>query len=386
MSEERTAVPYWRLSSFYFFYFGALGVLLPYWAVLLKHRGFNAIEIGELMALLVATKIVAPNIWGWIADHAGLHMPIIRAASLLTVVGFVGVFFAEGFWAMAAVMALFSFFWNAALPQFEVVTLNHLGAADHRYGVVRLWGSVGCIITVLSVGVLLDGYGPWILPWAVLASFLGIWLSSLVTPDVRILESHEDHGSLWGVIRGPQVLALFAVVFLLQASHGPYYTFYTLYLEDHGYNAGVIGSFWALGVVAEIGVFLVMSRWLGRFGPYRLMLIALALTVLRWMVIAWFPGSFGLMVFAQLLHAASFGIGHAVAIHWVHRFFRKSHQARGQALYSSVSFGAGGAVGSLFSGYFWDSLGPGWTYTLAAGIALTALGIAWLGLREGRGA
>ena len=41
------------------------------------------------------------------------------------------------------------------------------------------------------------------------------------------------------------------VVFLLQVSHGPYYVFYTLYLEDHGYRAGVIGSLWALGVATK---------------------------------------------------------------------------------------------------------------------------------------
>ena len=384
MSADRAAVPYWRLSSFYFFYFGALGTLLPYWAVLLNDRGFSAVEIGELMALLMGTKIVAPNVWSWVADRTGLHMPIIRAAALLTVVAFIGVFFVEGFWAMAAVMALFSFFWNAALPQFEVVTLNHLGEVHHRYGIVRLWGSVGFIVAVLAVGVLLDGYGSGVLPWAVTALFLGIWLSSLATPDGRASASHEDHGSLWSVLRGPQVLALFAVVFLLQVSHGPYYTFYTLYLEDHDYSGGVIGSFWALGVAAEIGVFLVMGRWLGRFGPYPLTLIALALTALRWLVIAWFPGSFELMLFAQLLHAASFGIGHAVAIHWVHQYFRRPHQAHGQALYNSLSFGAGGALGNLFSGYCWDAFGPGWTYTLAAGVALAALGIAWLGLRERR--
>ena len=43
-------MPYWRLSSFYLFYFAALGALLPYWGPYLKARGFGAAEIGALMA------------------------------------------------------------------------------------------------------------------------------------------------------------------------------------------------------------------------------------------------------------------------------------------------------------------------------------------------
>ena len=382
MNADRAVVPYARLSLFYFFYFGVLGALLPYWAVLLNHRGFSAAEIGELMALLLGTKIIAPNLWGWIADHTGLHMPIVRAASFLALFGFLGVFWAQGFWTMAAVMAFYGFFWNAALPQFEAVTLNHLGVAHHRYSVVRLWGSVGFIASVASVGLLLEVYGPEALPWAMTGLFLGIGLSSLSVPDGPRAEAHQEHGPLWGVIRRPQVLALLVVVFLLQASHGPYYTFYTLYLDGHGYGAQMIGTLWALGVAAEIGVFLAMDRFMGRYGPYRLMAATLGLTALRWALIAEFPNSPALLLAAQLLHAASFGIGHAVAIHWIHRFFRGSHQARGQALYSSVSFGAGGAAGNLFSGYLWDAAGPGPTYLLAAGVALAALAVAWLGLRE----
>ena len=59
-------MPYWRLSGFYLFYFATLGALVPYWSLYLKGLGFSAVEIGELVAILMATKIVAPNIWGWI--------------------------------------------------------------------------------------------------------------------------------------------------------------------------------------------------------------------------------------------------------------------------------------------------------------------------------
>ena len=79
-------VPYWRLSAFYLFYFATLGALVPYWGLYLKSLGFSAAEIGELLAILMATKFVAPNVWGWIADHRGRRMAIVRLASVIAAV------------------------------------------------------------------------------------------------------------------------------------------------------------------------------------------------------------------------------------------------------------------------------------------------------------
>ena len=123
---------YWRLSGFYFFYFASLGALIPYWGLYLKSLGFGVVEIGELVAIIMATKIIAPNIWGWIADHTGRRMRIVRIACLLATLSFAGVFIGHGYWLLVLVMSLFSFFWNAALPQFEATTLNHLGTETHR--------------------------------------------------------------------------------------------------------------------------------------------------------------------------------------------------------------------------------------------------------------
>ena len=137
-----------------------------------------------------------------------------------------------------------------------------------------------------------------------------------------------------------------------------------------------------MGVAAEIAAFLVMGRWLHRYGPFRLIQVTLILASLRWVIIALFADVFPMLFLAQLLHAASFGMGHVVAIHWVHRLFRGPHQVRGQALYSSMSFGAGSALGILGSGYLWESYGSVSTYLLAAAVAAAALLIARVGLRR----
>ncbi|HHO68979.1 MAG TPA: MFS transporter, partial [Gammaproteobacteria bacterium] len=341
---------YWRLSGFYFFYFAALGALIPYWGLYLRDLGFGAAEIGELVAIIIATKIIAPNVWGWIADHSGRRMAVVRIGCLLAVLAFAGIFLGHGYGWLALVMSLFSFFWNAALPQFEAVTLNHLGDDTHRYSSIRLWGSIGFIVAVVALGALFDRAGTGWLP-AVLVLLLGaIWLSSLLVPEATAAPPPSDHEPLRRVLAKPAVVSLLLVCFLLQASHGPYYTFYSLYLSAHGYSETAIGQLWALGVVAEIGVFLRMHQWLPRFGARRLLLAATALTALRWLLTAWLVDQAWVMVAAQTLHAASYGVYHAVAIFLVHGLFTGPNQGRGQALYSSLSFGAGGAAGSLAAG------------------------------------
>jgi PPP family 3-phenylpropionic acid transporter len=373
---------YWRLSGFYLFYFATLGALVPYWSLYLSWLNFNVTQIGQLTAILMATRIVAPYVWGWIVDHSGRRMTVVRMASLLAALTFAGVFAGSGFWWLALVIAAFNFFWNASLPQLEATTLNHLGSATGHYSRIRLWGSVGFIVTAAGLGPVLDRYGPGLLPPVLLALFTAIWLSTLAVPESITGVPAQKQESLRSVIRRPVVLALFSVCFLMQASHGPYYTFFTIYLENFGYSRTLIGQLWGLGVVAEIGVFLFMPRWLPRFGARPLLLAAAGLTTLRWLLIAAFPGYPGIIAMAQTLHAASFGLYHAVSIYLVHRLFTGSHQGRGQALYTSLSFGAGGAVGSLVSGYLWRGVGPEAMYLLAAAASFTALIVAYRGVRE----
>jgi PPP family 3-phenylpropionic acid transporter len=373
---------YWRLSGFYFFYFASLGALIPYWGLYLKSLQFSVVEIGELVAIMMATKLVAPNVWGWIADHTGQRMNIVRIACLLSVVTFTGVFLVRGYWSMALVMSLFSFFWNAALPQFEATTLNHLGADTHRYSSIRLWGSIGFIIAVTLLGALFERTGTGGLPAILLGLFAGIWLSSLLVPEKASGHLPLDHSPLRQVLKRPAVISLLLVCFLIQASHGPYYTFYSIYLSTHGYSESLIGQLWALGVIAEIVVFLRMHRWLPRFGARPLMLAATLLAALRWLLLAGFVDELWVMALAQTLHAASFGLYHAVSIHLVHELFRGRHQGRGQALYSSLSFGAGGAVGSVLAGYLWVGIGAEWMYVAAALTALAASWITWRGVRD----
>lgn len=371
-------LPYWRLSSFYFFYFATLGGFLPYWSLYLKHINFNSLEIGELSALMMATKIVAPNLWGWIADRTGKSLRMIRFASFFAAVLFVGYFFKDSYIWVAIITVSFSFFWNASLPQFEAATLFHLKKQAHRYSYVRLWGSIGFIVSVITIGWFIEVFNIDYLPELIFGSLVMIWLVSLVTPEVPSAFRGGTGSRLFQIIKQPEIIAFFVVFLLIQIAHGPYYVFYSIYLNQFNYTPATIGFLWALGVCAEVILFVFMKWILASVSLRTLLLISVLLSICRWLIIAFFVESFSLMVFSQILHAATFGSSHIVAIHLVHNYFGSHHQGKGQALYSSLSFGLGGMIGSLYSGYFWDLYGSSVVYSMAAGLCFVAYIIAYI--------
>lgn len=366
-------MPYWRLSGFYFFYFAALGTLIPYWGLYLQSIGFSALQIGNLMALLMISRIVAPNIWGWIADHRDQRMSVVRWAALLSFFSYLGVFFGTGFWWLATVMMCFSFFWNASLPQLEAATMTHLDGKASAYARVRLWGSVGFILAVISLGLLFDSHSTgWLLP--IMSLFLfGVFLFSLTIPEAGVSQQDDHRIPFLKVLFRPEVFAFLFACLLMQASHGPYYTFYSIYLSEYNYSKSLIGGLWAFGVFCEIGVFLLLHRLQTVISLKAIMIVSSALAALRWCLIGSFPEQLAILILAQALHAATFGAYHAAAVEMVHGFFKGRHQIRGQAIYGSISFGIGGAIGSFYSGLSWSSLGAATTYYIAAGLAVIAL-------------
>ncbi len=370
-------MPYIRLSGFYLFYFALLGTLLPYWTLYLQSLELGAATIGWLMGILHVSRVLAPNLWGWLADKTGRRVAIVRLGALASWVCFLAIFWQSEAVGIALVMVLFSFFWNAVLPQFEVITLGYLGDNRAQYSRIRLWGSVGFILAVVLIGWLLDWISIQYLPLIVLGLMVLIWLSTLlIDPRADTLTRGEwGAGSLMPILRQPQVIVFFLVSFLVQLSHGPYYTFYSVMMQGLGYDRVEIGLLWALGVIAEVVLFAVMPSLLVRFSMRRIMLVSLGLCVVRWSLTAWLPEQLWVMLLAQCLHAATFGSLHAVGIALVQHYFSPSTQGRGQALFSSVGFGAGGALGAVVAGQLWSDWGVV-TFALAAGVSVLAIVLA----------
>ena len=360
-------LPYWRLSGFYFAYFALLGGVAPFLSLYFESLGFSPARIGELVAIPMLMRCIAPNLWGWLGDATGQRLLIVRVGALLTALCFAGIFWRQDYWWLAAIMALHSFFWHAVLPQFEAITLAHLGSQSARYSQLRLWGSVGFILTVVLLGLLLQRAGMAVYPMAMFSIMLLIAVCSTLVPQPpRQPASAAVAGDGFVQrLRQPGVPAFFVAVALMQLSHGPYYTFLSIHLEALGYSRGLIGMLWALGVLAEIVLFMFMHRLLAWISLRQLLVVSFALAALRWLLLGKLAEEMLVLVFAQLLHAATFGAFHVASIHLVQQRFGERYQGQGQALYATLA-GIGGALGALCSGYAWAGMGPTLTFAAAA--------------------
>jgi PPP family 3-phenylpropionic acid transporter len=372
-----------RLAAYYFAYFAYAGALVPYFALWLAAQQFAPAQIALVLAMPQLARVFAPAWWGWLADEWGARCPGARRAIVVfsacaVLAGFLALYAVETFAGVAAVMLAMSVLAAGALPLVEAIALSTLGVTTGRYGPVRLWGSVGFILTVLGVGAWLDSHSPHtVLDIVVLLAALTV-VVSLVVPSPGGAPHARVPARLAAVLRRPEVGALLGAGFCMTVAHGAMYAFYSIYLEAEGYSKTTIGGLWTLGVVAEVLLFLRLPQLLRRFSLRALLLASFACAVLRFSAIGWGVGSLAVLGVAQLLHAATFGAYHSASVAAVHRMFAGALEARGQALLASLSYGLGGAAGTLLAGWTWEALGPAPSFAVSA--AFAALGgwlVAW---------
>lgn len=364
-----------RLGGFYFFYYSIVGTFMPYWNLYLQDQGFNYQEIGVLSSIAIVTRFFAPLVWGWVADKSGKRMLLVRLATWMESCIWLAIFIVPNtFQSIALLMLIFSFFQNAILAQFEGVTLFWLGDQKAKlYGKIRKWGSVGFIVGVFVIGALLEIVPISMLPilLLIIASLAFIWSFTIREPD-GAPTSQKKLEPLLPVLRRPTVAAFFTIEFILLFSHAPFYSFYSNFLKSLNFSTTEIGFLWAIGVFAEIFMFSIASKIFQRFSWRSLVVVCLLVTSIRWMLIALFSHYFVGQLFAQCLHAFSFGLFHLIAMRVIFQNFSAGQQGRGQALYSTM-WGLGVAFGSVLAGHFWKILSGELIFMCASVVVLLGL-------------
>ncbi len=369
------------LSRFYFIYYFFVGAFVPYWGLYLTAESFSPADIGVLMSLFQLSRIIAPNLWGWLADHTRQRVRWIRTTACLGLIGFILIFWAHDFTSMFVVMIALSLFTSSTLPLSESLVLAHLASTNGHYSKIRLWGSWGFMVASIVLGFLTDWLGIRSLLWFILAVQCVLFGLTWRLPEAHVPPHAHDQFSVWQILRQPTVFSLLIGCAMMVTAHGLMYNFYSIYLTQHGYSKATIGCLWSLGVLCEIGIFIKMPWIMARFKLKTILLSSLAIGVLRFALMGLVPEQWGWLLLAQTLHAFTFGSFHAASVEVVTQYFNGRHQAKGQAIYNSVAYGIGGALGGLLGGFALQSLGGQWTFTLAALFPLAgAIIIAW-GLR-----
>ncbi|MCL1887005.1 MAG: MFS transporter [Betaproteobacteria bacterium] len=366
---------------FFFCYYSFVGVFPTYVPLFFAHRGISAIEVGVLMSLMQAMRIIGPNLWGWVADVTQKRSQVLQFTAIFALITFLSLFFGETFFQFALIMIAINLFTSAQGPLSDAIMLAEMRGNLTRYGQLRLWGSVGYIVMVSAVGFFLDRFGIDWMPWIGALILALVFAVSLRIHDTASIPLHKDKTSVLAVLRRREVMAFMISACFMLAAHSALYAFYSLYLAQLGYSSMTIGFMWAFGAIAEIIFFIYQAPIFNRFGLKTVMVVSLLLTIVRFILIGVGAESLVILLIAQWLHAATFGAHHSASIITMQRWFAGPLQARGQAAFISVSYGIGGTFGGLFLSLIWGKWGAQTVYLFAAGFALLALGAAMLSYR-----
>lgn len=327
-------------------------------------------QIGVLMSLMQVMRIFGPNLWGWVADHRQQRVAVLRLTAVAAVISCSGLLLGAGFAQFFTVMVVLNLFTSAQGPLSEALMLSEMRGDLTHYGKLRLWGSVGFIMAVALAGPLLDWQGIGLMPWLALLLLLTVLVASLRMSESTPVQVHGSPIPILNLLRRREVAAFFTSTFLMIAAHAALYVYYSLYLAQIGYSNTLIGLMWSLGVVVEIAFFYFQTPLFRRFGIEKLMVASLLLAVIRFLLIGFGAQSLWLLLIAQVLHAATFGVHHSASIATLQRWFSGPLQARGQALYTSISYGLGGTFGALLLSPLWDTFGAPTVYLAAAVLSL----------------
>jgi PPP family 3-phenylpropionic acid transporter len=357
---------------FLFCYYAYAGTFSTYASLYFQGRGMSVAQIGVLMSLIQVLRIFGPNVWGYVADHSERRVLVLRltgVAALLTLSAFVfGTTFAHFF----AAMVLLNLFTSAQGPICEALMLSEMRGDLTYYGRIRLWGSMGFIVTVMLSSFLMDWQGTGALIWFCMVLMVFVLGAGFRLKEVPRAVHAGRPPALLSVLRKKEVLAFFASTALMVSAHASLYTFYSLYLEKQGYSKTVTGMMWSAGVVAEVLCFYFQAPLFKRWGAKRLMYACFAFGVVRFLMIGAGAQSLALLVAAQLMHAATFALHQSASVQAMQRWFSGPLQVRGQALFISISYGIGASIGSLALTQVWQNAGPQYIYYVAS--ALVAAG------------
>ncbi|WP_225934376.1 MULTISPECIES: MFS transporter [unclassified Cupriavidus] len=376
---------YLRFGLFYLGYYGYVGVISPYVSLFFADRGFSPVQIGVLMACFQLSRIVGPYLWGWLSDVTHTRVKLLRLAAVASLLAFLAVPGVHSYGGMMAMMIGLNLITSAMSPLGDALTISTLrrhGAFDHRYGRVRMFGSVGFIAAVLLGGALFEHFGMHAFPWLASA------MLALFAVVVFGLRDAADEGPrvkpppALPLLRRPHVAWFLASAFLMMFAHAALYVFYSLYLEQLGYSKIAIGMMWTIGVVAEIVFFFYQGRLFGALALRTILAGTFVLAALRFGVTGYFAQYAWLMAAVQVLHAATFAAHHSASLKRLQRWFAGPLQGRGQALYTGISYGLGGTLGGLVMGWTWKTLAPMHTFGLAALAAALGAGCAVMSFRR----
>ena len=375
MATENKRTYHLVIGSQYFLYFGVLGIFLPFFNLYCYHLGFSGFRIGILSAVRSVALVLFPVIWGALADRLNARRPIYILCCFFSALIWMLYLFTTDFWPMLAVTIFYGMFFSPIISFLEAFTMDILGKEKKSYGRIRVWGSISFIAAVLVIGKIIDLYSVDIIVVLILAGSLMLSAISTQVPGLQIAKRKRLPGGAKSLLDIHVIVFLFCA-FLMLVSHGAYYGFFSIHLENLGFGSTFIGLTWALASASEIVVMLRSDQIFNRFSIKAVLIFSFMVAALRWCIL-FFVQSAAAILFAQILHAVTYGTFHIASILYIDHLAPDKAKTLGQAVNNAISYGLGLMVGFFFNGYLYEITGSSVLFIISSLIALCGGLIFW---------
>jgi PPP family 3-phenylpropionic acid transporter len=369
------------IRSQYFFYFGVMGVFLPYFNLYCYHIGFTAFQIGAISAVRSVVLVLFSLVWGAVADRTHTRRPIYLLCNIISTALWACFLFTTQFGTMMAVTVLYGMFYSPIISFLEAFTMEMLGPAKSDYGKIRAWGSIAFIVTVIALGRLIQMYSIDIIITLILAGSALQAAGAFKLPRLTAVPKPTSPLDL-KMLRKRPVIVFLACAFLMLVSHGAYYGFFSIHLERMGYSSMFIGMAWALASIAEILVMLKSEKLFRRFAIEKILVFSCVVAGLRWITLAYIASPLAIMI-SQAAHAVTYGTFHMASILYIDSMAPDDAKTIGQAVNNAVTYGLGLMAGFFLSGYLFERIGSSNLFLLSGVIALGTGMFMAAGLKEG---
>lgn len=319
------------------------------------------------------SRVFGPPFWGWLVDSRDnpfFARKLIINSAFLAILSSLLLFLNWSLPFLFFVFCLISFFLSGHIPITESLAMQQCEGNLGVYGRMRLWGSVGFVVSVLVGGFIFDFFGIKYLPHTLCLLLSLLVVVPIFLPQKKTNNKDKTSESLKNKLFDRRSITFLFASFFMLVAHAPLYTLYSLWLENNGFSKIEIGYIWSLGVLAEILFFYFQNKIFNTINVKRVWVLCFFIAAVRFLMIMLSNGNLFVIVLAQLLHAFTFGAHHSASMSLINKWFPANAQTRGQSLYTMASYGFGGSMGGIATGWVWENFSPEASFMLAVFAAL----------------
>jgi len=355
--------------------YASFGVVSPFFPTLLQARGLRPDEIGQVLALSTAARLVSGPLAGRVADLFDALRGVFACfavAAALTAFGFLP---AHSFWSALAVSVIYAAMLAPLTTNADALALGAVASAAganprFEYGWVRGAGSAAFIVGSVVAGQAIAAIDLDVIIWVGSAFLVAAAAAAMALPASRPRSPTRagagENPSLRALLKLRKFRLLIIIAALVLGSHAMHDSFAIIRWEAEGISPPAASVLWSESVAAEVVVFIVIGPGLlNRIGPSRAMMLAATAGVVRWSVMA-LTAEVTAMALIEPLHGLSFALLHLACMRLLGEVVPPGLAATAQAIYGTVAIGAMTALLTLMSGTLYGRFGAGGFWAMAA--------------------